>query len=110
MSLLQQFDAAMFDIYCRAKEEAGYNALLFLQMLTTKKGLATAKQLINAQKPSDGYTHLFERGHLDLTVEAMVTENLKWHGLFTSDELARAHKRLIEYGYQPKMSANKPDT
>nr|WP_209788573.1 hypothetical protein [Agrobacterium tumefaciens] len=97
----------MFHIYRRAKEEAGYNALLFLQMLTTKEGLATAKQLINAQKPSDGYTHLYERGHLELTVEAMVIENPKWHGLFTSDELARARKRLIEYGYQPKMSANK---
>ncbi len=98
MSLLEQFDAVMFDIYRRAKEDAGYNASLFLQMLTAKKGLATAKQLINAQKPSDGYTHLFERGRLDLAVEAMVTENHKWHGLFTSDELARARKRLIEYG------------
>ncbi|ANL28595.1 hypothetical protein AMC90_CH02793 [Rhizobium phaseoli] len=105
MSLLEQFDAAMFDIYRRAKQEANYNASLFLQMLTVRKGLATAKQLINAPKPSDGYTHLYERGHLELTVEAMVTENPKWHELFTSDELARAHRRLIEYGYQPK----KPD-
>lgn len=103
MSLLEQFDVAMFDIYRRAKEEAGYNASLFLQMLVAKKGLATARQLINAQKPSDGYTHLYERGFLELTVEAMVTENSKWHGLFTSDELARARKRLMEYGYHPKV-------
>lgn len=103
MSLLEQFDAAMFDIYRRAKEEAGYNASLFLQMLTARKGLATAKQLINAKKPSDGYTHLYERGHLELTVEAMVTENPRWHVLFTADELVRARKRLIEYGYQPRM-------
>ena len=103
MSLPEQFDAAMFDIYRRAKEEADYTASIFLQMLTVKKGLATAKQLINAQKPSDGYTHLYERGRLDLTVEAVVTENPKWHGLFMFDELARARRRLIEYGYQPKM-------
>lgn len=108
MSLLEQFDAAMFDIYRRAKQEADYNASLFLKMLTVKKGLATAKQLINAQNPSDGYTHLYEKGHLELTVEAMVTENPKWHGLFTSDELARARKRLIEYGYQSKVPADRP--
>ncbi|MFN3717361.1 MAG: hypothetical protein ACK4UW_00505 [Rhizobium rhizophilum] len=103
MTLLEEFDAAMFDIYRRAKEEAGYNASLFLQMLTVKSGLATAKQLINAGKPSDGYTRLYEKGHLELTVEALVTENPKWHGLFTSEELARARKRLIEYGYAVKM-------
>jgi hypothetical protein len=70
-SLEQQFTRAMFDIYRRAKTEAGYNATIFLQMISDRGGLDTAKKLINASKPSDGYTHLYERGHLNLTVEAV---------------------------------------
>jgi hypothetical protein len=100
--LPKQFDAAMFAIYQRAKIEAGYNATIFLRMLGDRGGLATAKYLINAPKASDGYTHLYERGRLDLTVEAMVVENIKWHELFTNDELAKARLRLEQYGYRLK--------
>jgi len=100
--LSKQFDAAMFDIYRQAKSQARYNATIFLRMLNDKGGLATAKYLINSPKPSDGYTHLYERGRLDLTVEAMVVENGRWHGLFTSDELAKARLRLKQYGYEPR--------
>ena len=91
------FDAAMFEIYSRAKSEAGYNATIFLRMLSDKGGLATAKYLINSPKPSDGYTHLYDRGRLDLTVEAMVVENAKWHELFSTDELSKARLRLKQY-------------
>ncbi len=98
----QEFTQAMFDVYRRAKTEAGYNASIFLQMITDRGGVDTAKKLINASKPSDGYTHLYERGYLNLTVEALVVENSKWHGLFTTEEIARARKRLKDYGYEPK--------
>lgn len=53
-SLEQQFTQAMFDIYRRAKSEAGYNATIFLQMISDRGGVDTAKKLINASKPSDG--------------------------------------------------------
>jgi hypothetical protein len=100
--LQQQFDEAMLTIYKRAKYEAKYNATIFLGMLHTRRGLETAKYLINSEKPSDGYTHLYERGRLDLTVEALVVEDERWHGLFTPEELVRARKRLEQYGYAPK--------
>jgi hypothetical protein len=101
-SLEQQLTQAMFDIYRRAKSEAGYNATIFLQMISDRGGLDTAKKLFNASKPSDGYTHLYERGYLNLTVEAVVVENSKWHSLFTAEEIGRARKRLKDYGYEPK--------
>lgn len=63
--LSKQFDVAMFEIYRRAKSEAGYNATIFLRMINDRGGLSTAKYLINAPRPSDGYTHLYERGRLD---------------------------------------------
>src|SRR5487761_964428 len=103
--LLRQFDMAMFQIYMRAKAEAGYNATIFLRMISERGGLATAKYLISAATPSDGYTHLYERGRLDLTVEAMVISNTKWHELFTSEELAAANNRLRKYGFIPTSSA-----
>jgi hypothetical protein len=94
------FDAAMFDIYKRAKTEAGYNANIFLKMLTDNGGLATAKTLINATKPSDGYTALYERERLDLTVEALVLGEPRGHSLFLPEEIERAEKRLKQYGYK----------
>lgn len=94
------FDNAMFNIYRRAKEEAGYNATVFLGMLSTRGGLDTARTLINSIKPSDGYTALFERGRLDLTVEAMILDDPQWRDLFTDAELTRARRRLSQYGYK----------
>jgi hypothetical protein len=97
--LLKQFDQAMLSIYQRAKAEVNYNATIFFRMLSERGGLSTAKYLINSENPSDGYTHLFERGRLDLTVEAMVVETPQWHELFTPEELGRAKKRLEDYKY-----------
>ncbi len=91
---------AMFNIYKRAKIEAKYNATIFLGMLHDRGGLETARFLINSTKPSDGYTHLYERERLDLTVEAMVIQESKWHQLFAKEELDRARKRLTDYGYE----------
>ncbi|MEK9138619.1 MAG: hypothetical protein AAB393_15965 [Bacteroidota bacterium] len=99
--LSKRFDAAMLEIYQRAKSEAGYNASVFLQMLHDRRGVATAKYLINASKPSDGYTNLYRLGRLDLTVEAVLIENVQWHPLFTEDELDKARRRLAEYRYRP---------
>lgn len=104
-NLADRFNAAMFSIYRRAKDEAGYSANIFLGMLNDRGGLATAKYLINSAKPSDGYTALYERGRLDLTVEAEVVENPKWHSLFSADEREKARKRLAEYRYEPKVRA-----
>jgi hypothetical protein len=97
-----KFQQAMFNIYRIAKDEAGYTANVFLQMLTDRGGVSTAKFLINASKESDGYTALYERDRLDLTVEAVVVENEAWHPLFEPDEIEKARKRLLKYGYSPK--------
>lgn len=102
MHVPEQFDKAMYTIYCRARDEAGYNATIFLHMLNECGSLATARTLINAKTPPGGFTQLHLRGRLDLTVEAMVVENEKWHGLFTEVELAKARKRLKDYRYNGK--------
>jgi len=97
--LIKAFRAEMFEIYRRARSEAGYNATRFLQMLEEHGGLETAKILLHSPKVSEGYTALWERQHLDLTVEAVIHDNPKWHSLFTEDELAICVRRLTDYQY-----------
>jgi hypothetical protein len=100
MSIERDFDVAMLGIYTRAKVEANYTAKIYFDMLNRHRGLATAKALINATKPSDGYTALYERDRLDLTVEAMVLNEPRWHSLFLPEEIEKAEKRLKQYGYK----------
>jgi hypothetical protein len=95
----------MFEIYRRAKAEAGYNATIFLRMISERGGFDVAKYLINSPRPSDGYTHLYERGRLDLTVEAMVVEEARWQPLFSVEEVAKARARLKQYGYVGKSGS-----
>jgi hypothetical protein len=92
------FGRAMTEIYRRAKAEAGYNATLFLRMLSDHGPVDTAHRLINSSQPSDGFTHLWERGRLDLTVEAHVLRP-EFDVLFTDEERDACRARLSDYGF-----------
>ena len=96
-----RFDDAMMRIYVRAKTEVGYNATRYLQMLHDNRGLDTARTLVLADNPSEGYTALWERKRLDLTVEALVLQP-EWQPLFSEEPalLERARQRLTDYGYK----------
>lgn len=97
-----QFHEAMLDIYRRAKAEAGYNATRFLGMVADRGGLDTARYLLNAATVSEGYTALWERGRLDLTVEAMILGS-EWRSLFGKQEQQAAVDRLRQYGYSGSL-------
>jgi hypothetical protein len=97
--LEREWDEKMLEIYLRARGEAGYLATRFLRMLMERKGLATAKCLIGSPKPSEGFLALLQRKRLDLTVEAYLVENPKFHRLFTADDVEWARTRLAEHGY-----------
>lgn len=60
------------------QSEAGYKASRFLSMVTDQGGYETARTLLHASAVSEGYTALWERKRLDLTVEAMIL-NPEWH-------------------------------
>ena len=93
------FDERMFEIYQRTLSELNYNASRFLQMLHEHRGLRTAQILLHSGTVSEGYTKLWELRRLDLTVEAVIHDNPRWHHLFTSNELAICQQRLSDYGY-----------
>jgi hypothetical protein len=104
--LVEEFDEAMYEVYRRAFSEANYSATRFLEMLYAHRGLETARILLHAPTVSDGYAALCERGRLDLTVEAVIHDNAKWHPLFTNEELAICRDRLRDYGYFKKGKPN----
>lgn len=93
-----QFHDAMIEVYRRARSEAGYTATRFLRMLSERGGLETARYLLHAPGVSEGYTALWERGRLDLAVEAVILEPT-WRPLFTDAERKIAVTRLRDYGF-----------
>lgn len=97
-ALGERFDRAMRELYDRARYEAGYTAGYFLSMLADLGALATARKLLRAPAVSDGFAALWERGRLDLTVEALVTDEA-FAPLFTDRELDTARNRLEQFGH-----------
>ncbi len=98
--LEKQFDEAMMNVYRTAKDECGYNATYFLQMLHDKRGIATAKQLLASDGAQYGFKKLWEHGRLDITIECLVL-NPKFRSLFDEGELERARERLRKYEFDP---------
>lgn len=99
-ALERRFGKAMQDVYVRAKKEAGYTASYYLQMLHELGALGAARRLLASAKVSDGFTALWERGRLDLTVENTMLHP-EFSELFTDEELETARQRLADYGFTP---------
>ena len=97
--LEQQFHRAMIRMYERARDEADYQATRFIQMVGEHGGAETARRLVTASVPSEGFTKLWERGKLGISVEATMLRP-EFRQLFTTDELRAARRRLREYGFE----------
>ncbi|GHD16973.1 GmrSD restriction endonuclease domain-containing protein [Nocardiopsis kunsanensis] len=93
------FHRAMVSLHERAKTEAGYTPSHFIGMISELGALETARKLLHAPAVSDGFSNLWERGRLDLTVEALVLRP-EFSSLFTDEELDRARGRLDQFGYR----------
>ena len=96
-NLTADFGRAMKDVYVKAKQEAGYNATVYLRMLAEHGALSTARKLLASPGVSDGFVALWERGRLDLAVENVILRP-EFASLFTDDERELARVRLAEYG------------
>lgn len=101
MNKLEQiFHLEMLEIYYLAKEDkdCNYTPTRFYQMVNEKGGVATAKILLANQEPQSGLTTLWECGHLDLSMEALVIDP-RFEDLFNEKERAVARERLVAYGW-----------
>lgn len=82
----------------RLKREISYPANRFMQLVGEYGGAGAARHLLNGPDASDGFTTLWERGRLDMSVEAHVL--LPWYTeLFTSEQLHTADRRLRDHKF-----------
>jgi hypothetical protein len=77
-------------------------------MVSGRGGLETARYLLHAPTVSDGYAALWERGRLDLTVEAVMLD-AKWDPLFSKQERQVAVARLRDYGFTGQLRTLDPE-
>ncbi|MBZ9621424.1 hypothetical protein G9F71_000770 [Clostridium sp. FP2] len=99
--LERKFYTAMTDVYRKADKECGYRATRFLQMLSEKGGVKTAKELVSKEGGTDGFSKLWQLGRLDLSVEALVLKD-EFKELFTEEQLSLCKARLEKYKYEAK--------
>ena len=96
--LSRSFHRAMIRIHERARDEVGYNASRFIQMVAELGGVETANRLLDTNGVSEGFTRLWESKRLDLSVEALVIEE-RYSPLFDARRRRMAHERLEQYGF-----------
>lgn len=101
MTLADDFHKAMIEEVYEAALKAGYHATIFKRTLARKGGLETAVELLGPASVQYGFTELWKRGRLDLTMEHLVIQE-RWRGLFTPDQVAIAIDRLLEHSSPPE--------
>ena len=92
------FDAELARDYEVLKNEVGYDASRFKQMLDELGGVETARRLLRGHTHSYGLDRLWRTGQLGMSLEASVLKP-GFAPLFTEDELKVARFRLASYGF-----------
>jgi len=81
------------------KRELNYNASRFAQMLGSLGGVGTAKRLLREDRYTEGFTTLWEKGRLEMSVEFFVL--LPWYAPLCNDaERERARRRLEDHQFR----------
>jgi hypothetical protein len=99
--LEDEFNERMQQVHRDGKREGRFSAPLFAELLKNHGGLETARRFLHSTDYAAGFTKLWERERLDLTVEAVILQEPKWHPLFSAEEIEICRKRLRDYGYPP---------
>lgn len=69
-----------------------------LLTLQERGGVETAREQFKRHRVSDGFDHLASCGHLELSLEALMTKG-KYASLFTDDEVNWCLDALLAAGY-----------
>ncbi len=89
-SLKKEFSKELIDKANLAKKECQYHPARFIQMVSNKGRVETAKELIHKAistgEPSEGFSTLLLMGRTDLSMEHSVIKPA-YHILFTNDEI-----------------------
>ncbi|WP_457747228.1 hypothetical protein [Sulfurimonas sp.] len=94
MSIEEQFNQEMLDLYQVVGKATGYWANYYLRFVRKHGGLAYAKKALGKKDDTqDGFKKLIEVGRPDLSVEATVLKG-EYRSLFTYDEIKEAQRRI----------------
>lgn len=85
---------------CRLlSREHGYRPTYFMQMVSDHGAVKATKLLLASAQPAEGFVKLWELGLLDLSIEAKALKR-EYRGLFTSEELEVARRRLDDLDHR----------
>ena len=101
--LVSRFPMAMLQVYDDVSAACGgYRPTQFRRLVCEEGGLGAARFFLHETKPSSGFTELFRCNRLELSMEALVTQE-PWCQLFTQEELGQARKRLADVGFSNSL-------
>ena len=69
-----------------------------MRPVAAEDAVKTAKRCLSGQQLSDGFNALKDKGHLELSLEALAIDK-RYTGVFTDEEANEALTRLLEAGY-----------
>ena len=97
-TIKEQFHKAMEALYYETNKAIHYRPTQFYRMVIEYGGVETAHRLIDKES-TEGFTKLWEKGRLDLSVEALVLKP-EFALLFDEVERKKAREKLAEYRYK----------
>lgn len=70
-----------------------------IRPVAPEEALKSAHRCLSSHRLSDGFEALRQRGHLELSLEALAVDK-RFTGLFSDEEANEALTRLLEAGYR----------
>ena len=70
-----------------------------MRPVAEEAAMTTAHRSLSGHKESDGFNILADKGHLELSLEALAVDK-RFTGLFSDDEANNALTRLLSAGYR----------
>ena len=70
-----------------------------MRPVAPEEAMKNAHRCLSGNRISDGFSILADKGHLELSLEALVVDK-RFTGLFTDEEANNALMRLLDAGYR----------
>lgn len=70
-----------------------------MRPVAAEEAMKSAHRCLSGRRLSDGFNGLKDKGHLELTLEAIAIDK-RYTALFTDEEANEALTRLLEAGYR----------
>lgn len=96
-ALALEFHNAMIDICERSRREARYNPTQFRAMVAELGGVEAAHRILQKPTVSDGFSVLWERGRLDLTIESIAADP-RYTAVLPAADVETAVARMRQFG------------